>query len=78
MKTNLPMPAVIGIVVVVVALAGFFVFRGATAEPHTPRPNLYGGPRTDDGAGGTAAAKPETYPGQNGGGAQTPLNSSSH
>jgi hypothetical protein len=51
----------------VVGVIAFFFIRGMTVEPPTPRPNLYGGPKAAD-AGG------ESYPGQHGGGAQTPLN----
>ena len=64
MKVNLPLPAIVGALVVVVAVVAFFFVRGMVVEPPTPRPNLYGGPR----------AAGESYPGQNGGGAVTPIN----
>jgi zinc transporter ZupT len=39
MKQALPLPAIIGVVVVLVAIVGFFFMKTVTAEPNTPRPD---------------------------------------
>ena len=39
MKYSLPTPVFVGAIVAVVVVAAFLVFKGATAEPHTPRPD---------------------------------------
>lgn len=38
-KLVVPIPVIIGVVVVVVAVGGFFFMKGVSADPKTPRPD---------------------------------------
>lgn len=39
MKQALPVPVIIGAVVVLVVIVGLFFMKTVNAEPHTPRPD---------------------------------------
>ena len=76
MKVALPAPVIAGAIALVVLIVAFLFYRNVTAEPVTPRPDpaIFGGKPAAGAGGGAANAAASTYPGQNGGGAVTPIN----